>query len=88
MNNLHWRWIRESGKTLYVSYKNLNRAVLIINVDDILCETIKHVSKEHIVAFYRAAYGKFVTVLKEVELKGLYSHEINFQGKFVDADHI
>ena len=35
-----------------------------------------------------AAYGKIVTVLKEVELKGLYSHEINFKGKFGDTDHI
>ena len=35
-----------------------------------------------------AAYGKIVTVLKEIELKGLYSHEINFKGKFGDTDHI
>ena len=73
---------------LCVSYKNLNGDVLIINLDDILCETIKHVSKEHIGAFYRAAYGKFVTVLKEVELKHLYSHEIKFKGKVGDTDHI
>ena len=66
----------------------MNGDVLIINVDGILCETIKHVNKEHIGAFHRAAYGKIVTVLKEVELKGLYSHEINFKGKFGDTDHI
>ena len=66
----------------------MNGDVPIINVDVILCKTIKHVNKEHIGAFYRAAYGKFVTVLKEVELKGLYSHEINFKGKFGDTDHI
>ena len=73
---------------MYGSYENFNGDVPIINVDDILCETIKHVNKEHIGAFYRAAYGKFVTVLKEVELKDLYSHEINFKGKVGDTDHI
>ena len=66
----------------------MNGDVLIINVDGILCETIKHVNKEHIGTFYRAAYRNIVTVLKEVELKGLYSHEINFKGKFGDTDHI
>ena len=35
-----------------------------------------------------AAYGKFVTVLKEVEPKDLYSHEINFKGKVGDTDYI
>ena len=65
----------------------MNEDVLIINVDDILSETIKHVSKEHIGAFYKAAYGKFVIVLKDVELKYLYSHEINFKGKVGDTDH-
>ena len=49
---------------------------------------MKHVSKEHIGAFYRAAYGTFVTILKEVGLKGLYSHETNFKGKVGDADYI
>ena len=88
INNLHWRWSRESAKTLYGSYENFNGDVPIINVDDILCETIKHVNKEHIGAFYRAAYGKFVTVLKEVELKDLYFHEIKFKGKVGDTDHI
>ena len=73
---------------MYVSYKRLNGYVLIINVDDILSETMKHVNKEHIGAFYRAAYGKFVIVLKEVELKDLYSHEINFKGKVGDTNHI
>ena len=66
----------------------MNGDVLIINVDGILCETIKHVNKEHIGAFHRAAYGKIVTVLKEVELKGLYSHEIAYKEKFGDTDHI
>ena len=73
---------------MYVSHKNLNGDVLIINVDDILCETIRHVNKKHIGAFYRAAFGNSVTVLKEVELKNLYSHEINFKGKVGDTDHI
>ena len=60
-----------------------------MNVDDILCETIKHVNKEHIRASYRAAYRRFVTeILKEVQLKNLYSHEINFKGKVGDTDHI
>ena len=89
INNLHWRWSRESAKTLYGSYENFNGDVPIINVDDILCETIKHVNKEHIGASYRAAYKKFVTeILKEVQLKDLYSHEINIKGKVGDADHI
>ena len=66
----------------------MNGAVLIINVDDIHCETIKHVNKEHTGAFYMAAYGKFVIVLKEVEPKDLYSHEINFKGKVGDTDYI
>ena len=66
----------------------MNGDVLIINVDGILCETIKHVNKEHIGSFHRAAYGKIVTVLKEEELNCLYSHEINFKGKFGDTDHI
>ena len=52
-----------------------------------LCETIKHLSKEHIGAFYKTANGKFVIVLKEVELKDLCSHEINFKGKIGDAEH-
>ena len=73
---------------MYGSYENFNGDVPIINVDDILCETIKHVNKEHIGAFYRDAYRKCVTVLKEVELKDLYSHEINFKGKVGDTDHI
>ena len=89
INNLHWRWSRESAKTLYGSYENFNGDVPIINVDDILCETIKHVNKEHIGASYRAAYRKFVTeILKEVQRKDLYSHEINFKGKVGDTDHI
>ena len=49
----------------------MNGDVLIINVDGILCETIKHVNKEYIGAFHGAAYGKMVTVLKEAELTGL-----------------
>ena len=77
-----------SAKTLYDSYENFNRDVPIINVDNILCETINHVKKEHIGAFYRGAYGKFVTVLKGVELKDLYCHEINFTGKVGDTDPI
>ena len=68
INNLHWRRSRESAKTLYGSYKNFNGDVPIINVDDILCETIKHVNKEHNGALYRATYEKSATVLKEVEL--------------------
>ena len=36
----------------------------------------------------RTAYGKFVIVLKEVRLKDLYSHEINFKGKVGDTDNI
>ena len=88
ITNLLWRWSRESPKTLHCSYENFNRGVPIIIVDDILCETIKHVKKEHIGTFYRDAYRKFVTVLKEVELKDLYSHEINFKAKFCDIDHI
>ena len=66
----------------------MNEDVLIINVDDILYEIIKHVNKEHIGAFYRSAYGKFVTALKEVELKDLHSHEINFKGRVGNTDHI
>ena len=66
----------------------MNGDVLIINLDDILCKTIKHVNKENIGDFYRAAYGKFVSVLKEVELKDPYSHEIKFKGKVGDTDHI
>ena len=89
INNRHWRWSRESAKTLCGSYENFNGDVLIIDVDDIICETIKHVNKEHIGASYRAAYRKFVTeILKEVQLKDLYSHEINFKGNVGDTDHI
>ena len=66
----------------------MNGDVLIINVDDILCETIRPVNKKHIGAFYRAVFGNSVTVLKEVELKDLYSHEINFKGKVGDTNHI
>ena len=73
---------------LYYSYKNFNGDVPIINVDDMLCETIKYVNKEHIGAFYRTAYRTFVTTLKEVKLKDLYSHEINFKGKVGDTDQI
>ena len=53
-----------------------------------LSETIKHVKKEHIGTFYRTANSKFVIVLKEVELKDLYAHEINFKEKVGDTDHI
>ena len=88
INNQHWRWSRDSAKTLYGSYENFNGDVPIINVDDILRETIKHVNKEHNEAFYRAAYRKFVTVLIKVELKNLYCHEINFKEKVGDTDHI
>ena len=89
INNLHWRWSRESAETLYGSYKNFNGDVPIKNVDDILCETIQDVNKEHIGVSYRAAYRKFVTeILKEVPLKDLYSHEINFKGKVGDTDRI
>ena len=75
-------------KTLYGSHENFNGDVPIINVDDIIRETIKHINKEHNGAFYRAAYRKFFTVLKEVEIKDLCSHEINFKGKVGDTDHI
>ena len=75
-------------KTLYGSHEYFNGDVPIINVDDIIRETIKHINKEHNEAFYRAAYRKFVTVLKEVEPKDLCSHEINFKGKVGDTDHI
>ena len=87
INNLHWRWSRESAETLYGSYENFNGDVPTKNVDVIFSETIKHVNKEQIGAFYRAAYGKFVTVLKEAELKDLYSHEINL-GRVGDTDHV
>ena len=74
---------------MYGSYENFNGDVPIINVDDILCETIKHVNKEHIAASYRAVYRKFVAeILKEVQFKDLDSHEINFKGKVGDTDHI
>ena len=89
INNLHWRWSRESAKTLYGSYENFNGDVPIINADDILCETIKHVNKEHIAASYRAAYRKFVTeIFKEAQGKDLYSHDINFKGKVGDTNDI
>ena len=65
-----WRWGRESAKPLYASYENCNRDVPIINVDGIICETIKHVNKEHIEAFYRTTNEKFAIASKEVELKG------------------
>ena len=87
INNVHWTWITESAKALYGSYENFNGDVPIKNVDVIFSETIKHVNKEQIGAFYRAAYGKFVTVLKEAELKDLYSHEINL-GRVGDTDHV
>ena len=73
---------------MYGSYQNFNGDVPVINVDDILRETIKHVNKEHIGTFYRNAYRTFVTVLKEVELKDLYCHETNFKEKVGDTDHI
>ena len=74
---------------MYGSYENFNGDVPIINVDDILCETIKHVNKEHIGASYRAAYKRFVTeILKEVQLKDLYSHEITCKEKVGDTHHI
>ena len=72
---------------MYDSYENLSGDVPIINVDDILCETIKNVNNKHIGAFYRPAYRKFVTVLKEVELD-LYSHEIHFKGNVAGTEHI
>ena len=62
---------RESAKTVYASYEKYDRDVSIINVEDMLCETIKPVNKEHIGAFYRGAIGKFDIALKEVELKDL-----------------
>ena len=75
-------------KTFYGSHENFNGDVPIISVDDIIRETIKHINKEHNGAFYRATYRKFFTVLKEVEIKDLCSHEINFKGKVGDTDHI
>ena len=59
-----------------------------MNGDDILCETIKLVNREHFGVFYKTAYGKFVTILKEVNLKDQFCHEINFKGNAGDADHI
>ena len=59
--------------------KNCNRDVPIINVDDRLCKTIRHVNK----AFYRTDNGKIDMVLKEIGLKDVYSQEINFKGKLV-----
>ena len=53
-----------------------------------LCETIKYVNKKDIGAFYRTANRKFVIALKEVELKDLHSHEINFKGKVGDTGHV
>ena len=50
---------------------------------------INHANKEHIGASYRAAYRKFATeILKEVQLKDLYSPEINLKGKVRDTNHI
>ena len=73
---------------MFEDVKNCNGDVPIINVDDIHCETIKNVNKEHIGAFYKTANGKFVIVLKEVGLKDLYSYEINFKGKVGYTEHI
>ena len=53
-----------------------------------LCEIIKHANKEYIGAFYWTTNGKFVIALKKVERKDLYSHEIYFQGKAGDTNHI
>ena len=54
INNLHKLWIRQSAKNLYGSYENFNGDVPVISACDILCETIKHVNKEHIGAFCTA----------------------------------
>ena len=73
---------------MFGDVKNCNGDVPIINVDDIHCETIKNVNKEHIGAFYKTANRKFAIILKEVELKDLYSYEINFKGKVGYTEHI
>ena len=62
-----------SAKTLYDSYENFNRDVPIINVDNILCETIKHVG----------CLWKICQCSEGVELKDLHCHKINFTGKIV-----
>ena len=96
IDNLHWRWSREYAKTLYgwllrkfqwrcFHYKSRWHIIL--------CETIKHVNKEHIGAFNRAAYRKFVTVLKEKELKIYNLMKLTLKEKlvietiFTDSSH-
>ena len=73
---------------MFGDVKNCNGDVPIINVDDIHCETIQNVNKEHIGAFCKTANRKFAIILKEVELKDLYSYEINFKGKVGYTEHI
>ena len=47
--------------------------------EELLKATIKHVNEEHIEAFYKTANDRFVIVLNSIDLKGFYSHEINFR---------
>ena len=78
---------KEFAKNLYNSNKKSNGVVTTINVHNVLCETIRHVNKEHIGAFYRTTNGEFFIVLKEVELKDRFFYEINYKGNVGDTDH-
>ena len=69
----------EINKTLYGYYNNGTDDLPFIKVLELLRATIKHLNQNHIEAFYKTANGRFVIVLSSEELKGIYSHELNFR---------
>ena len=69
----------EINKTLYGYYNNGTDDLPFIKVVELLRATIKHLTRNHIEAFYKTTNGRFVIVLSSEELKGIYSHEVNFR---------
>ena len=69
----------EINKTLYGYYNNGTDDLPFIKVVELLRATIKHLTRNHIEAFYKTTNSRFVIVLSSEQLKGIYSHEVNFR---------
>ena len=59
----------EINKTLYGYYNNGTDDLPFIKVVELLRATIKHLTRNHIEAFYKTTNGRFVIVLSSEQLR-------------------
>ena len=70
---------QEKEKTLYGSYHITGEGEAAVDSEQLLEMILTRVNRKHIAACYKSGFQKFVLVLRNAELKNLYTHEINFR---------